>query len=216
MQEPPAPIVHLSSLQNTFYLLRHGHSVANQQQLIVSNPVVGLHRFGLTDIGTQQVQSNLAAMKGPLHDVTRIISSDFLRTHQTATIASSMLGAPVELSHRLRERDFGDFDGQSNEHYQRVWNQDAHDAAQRRWNVESVESVAARMCGLVQEIERSTIGKKILLVSHGDPLQILITATSGVDLRLHRQLDSMQTAEVRLLSVGRHEGNDLPASDQSG
>jgi probable phosphoglycerate mutase len=55
------------------------------------------------------------------------------------------------------------------------------------------------MSDLVHEIDQSGSGNTYLLVSHGDPLQILITAAREIDLRFHRQLDPLGTGEVRLL-----------------
>ncbi len=194
------PIARLTSLRNTYYLLRHGRSVANAQGLIVSDVSVGRTAFGLTDEGASEVRSNLMAIRNELPELSRIYSSDFLRTEQTAAIASEILGAAVELSPRLRERGFGDFEGQSNDNYDRVWQRDAADASHREWNVESVRSVAARMSDLVHEIDQSGSGNTYLLVSHGDPLQILITAARGIDLRFHRQLAPLGTGEVRRLA----------------
>lgn len=193
------PIQNLSSLRNTFYLLRHGRSLANAQGLIVSDATVGRIGFGLTDEGAAEVRSNLVASKNTLLEVTRIYSSDFLRTQQTATLASEILGTSVELSPRLRERGFGEFEGRSSDHYHQVWDQDAVDPSHTQWNVESVRSVAARVSEFVHEIDQSDTGKTFLLVSHGDPLQILITAAQGADLRLHRRLAPLGTGEVRLL-----------------
>ena len=192
-------VARFSSLQNTFYLLRHGRSHANAQRLIVSDFSVGQIGFGLTDDGADQVRANLVAVKRELPDFTRIHASDFLRTRQTAMLASEVLAAPVELSPQLRERGFGDFEGQSSDRYDQVWEQDAVDPTHTHWNVESVQSVAARMIECVLEIDRSGSGETYLLVSHGDPLQILITVAQGTDLRRHRRLKPLGTAEVRPL-----------------
>jgi probable phosphoglycerate mutase len=189
----------LSSLHNAYYLLRHGRSHANAQGLIVSNVAVGRIGFGLTEDGALEVQSNLLAIRNELPDIARIHASDFLRTRQTAMLASETFGAPVELTPRLRERGFGDFEGRSSDLYDRVWEQDAVDPAHTRWNVESVHSVAARLIEYVLEIDQSGSGETHLLVSHGDPLQILITAAAGDDLRRHRQIEPLHTAEIRLL-----------------
>ena len=192
-------VARISSLRNTFYLLRHGRSLANAQGLIVSDASVGRIDFGLTDDGAAELRSGLLASKNTLPGIARIYSSDFLRTQQTATLASEIFGASVELSPRLRERGFGDFEGQSSDHYHRVWEQDAVDPAHTHWNVESVQSVAARMTECVLEIDQSGTGETYLLVSHGDPLQILITAAQGDDLRQHRRIEPLGTGEVRRL-----------------
>ena len=190
------------ALRNIFLVLRHGHSVANQQGLIVSDPEVGIDDFGLSGRGNDEVRSIAEEEIGQLRDVSRIYASDFLRSRQTAAIVSEVLGVPVEYSPMLRERRFGDWEGTSNENYRRVWARDAEDASHSQWNVESVAAVAERMTDLVTEIEQRGGSEKYLLVSHGDPLQILIAAAEGIDLRLHREIDPLETAELRRLESG--------------
>ena len=175
--------------------------MANAQGLIVSDVSVGRIGFGLTDDGAAEVRSNLVAARNSLPELSRIYSSDFLRTRQTAALAAEILGVSLELSPQLRERGFGEFEGRSSDHYHQVWEQDAVDASHMQWSVESVRSVATRMIALVHEIDHSDTGKTFLLVSHGDPLQILITAAQGDDLRLHRRLAPLATGEIRQLTA---------------
>lgn len=52
---------------------------------------------------------------------------------------------------------------------------------------ESVEDVAARTAGLVQQLEQRHSGKHLVLVSHGDALSILAAALLGTPLGEHRR-----------------------------
>ncbi len=201
----------MNGLQNTYYLLRHGTSVANEEGLIVSSPEVGTRRYGLADIGRQQVRQSVENAADRLGDVHAVYSSDFLRTKQTAEIACEILGVPLTTTPTLRERFFGELDLQSNDHYANVWRYDAEDPSHERWGVESVVSVAARMESAISELEDKFRGKTLLVVSHGDPLQILLTQRSGQSLTKHREIEPIQTAEIRELGGlgGRnHESNE--------
>lgn len=190
-------------LRNRYCLLRHGKSVANERNLIVSMAPIGLLEFGLTPEGAQQVRDALTAGEPLLAEITQIHSSDFRRARETAEIAAEMLKRTIAYKPQLRERRFGDFEGRSTQNYPLVWEADEEDASHTGWNVESVEAVALRMSEVVLELERSGEGETHLLVSHGDPLQILITAANRTDLRLHRRIDPIATAEWRFLASSR-------------
>lgn len=188
-----------SALRNDYFLLRHGESQANCQQLIISSPESGIDSYGLSELGLAEVTERVRERQSELNRVTKICSSDFLRTRQTAEIAAGILRAPVEYSQLLRERFFGQWEGTCHANYQQVWQADAEDATHQRWNVESVRTVAERMKELIEHLEATSASESYLLVSHGDPLQILMTSYCGRDLREHRQLNPIGTAEIRLL-----------------
>ena len=93
--------------------MRHGESTANVEGIIVSTPENGIENYGLTDKGREQVVQSIetAIAEKLLDENTRIISSDFKRTYETAEIANQILGGKylIEPEPRLRERDFGNF-----------------------------------------------------------------------------------------------------------
>lgn len=186
-------------LRNRYFVLRHGQSEANQLGLIASSPAVAVEQYGLTDHGRQQVAEAVSQRQRELADVSRIYTSDFRRARETAEIAGELLRVPVEVVKDLRERDFGDWDGQPDENYQLVWSADEQDPTHQRWGVESVQAVAERMTGFIDRIDQTFADQSCLIVAHGDPLQILITAMQGRDLRGHRRLDPLKTAELRPL-----------------
>ncbi|TVP51790.1 MAG: histidine phosphatase family protein, partial [Halomonas sp.] len=68
--------------RNRYLLMRHGHSQANQQGVIVSSPERGAAAFGLSELGEQQLVPIVTDWQWPIP--TRVVHSDFLRTTQTA------------------------------------------------------------------------------------------------------------------------------------
>lgn len=181
--------------------MRHGESKANVQGVIVSHPSSGLlPKFALTETGRWQVRT--AAVQASLDANTIIYSSDFSRARETAKIVQVSLGAAdVTYSELLRERYFGVWDNTSHENYAKIWQCDLQSATSHENNVEPVASVLARVTRLINEIEQIYQSKDILLVSHGDTLQILQAAFQEIDPRYHRSLPHLVTAEIRQLSV---------------
>ena len=57
---------------------------------------------------------------------------------------------------------------------------------------------------LISKLEKKHKNKKILLVSHGDVLQILHTHVSGKPVGHHRLIPHLETAEIRELSRFRY------------
>ncbi|PMR75718.1 histidine phosphatase family protein [Billgrantia endophytica] len=184
--------------RNHYLLMRHGHSQANERGLIVSTPRLGLTSFGLSPRGEAQLEALVADWRWP--EPTRILHSDFQRTTETAAWVAKRFGLSLQAEPRLRERVFGEFEGQPDEHYARVWALDAHSPEHREHAVESVASVAARMQEVIASLESERRGETILLVSHGDPLQILLTALGGRPLSQHRDQPPLPPASITPLT----------------
>jgi broad specificity phosphatase PhoE len=195
---------HLSSvdrLTNRFSIMRHGQSKANAAGLIVSRIETDRHGdYGLTELGRQQA---LATARGcGLPGDTVICSSDFARAGQTAEVVRAHLGMPeVVLAQALRERCFGEWEGAATDNYARVWAADEASSGRETGDdrVEPVAAVLDRTTAYIVELERRYSGRDILLVSHGDTLQILQAGFLRMDPSRHRSLPSLKTAEIRQL-----------------
>lgn len=195
---------HLSGidrLANRFSIMRHAQSKANARGIIVSrieNDRQG--DYGLTEHGRQQA---LAAAQGcGLPGDTAIYSSDFSRARETAEVVRAHLHAPeVALTAALRERCFGAWEGSATSNYARVWAADETDPGHADGNIEPAAGVLDRATAFVAQLERRHRDRDILLVSHGDTLQILRAAFSGVDPARHRSLPHLATAEIRRLRL---------------
>lgn len=191
-----------SELHNRFWVMRHGESEANRQGLIVSSPVNGIAHYGLSERGRRQVAASVAAAEF-LSSATLIYSSDFKRALETAQIAHDALSCStaIELSEALRERYFGDWELTRHDNYHWVWQADEEDEAHTGHRVEAAVAVMQRASALVLELDRRMRGQNILLVAHGDVLQILQTAFYRQPAAQHRTLPHLQTAEIRELAL---------------
>ena len=184
--------------------MRHGKSLANDEEIIVSHPVQAVPGYGLSEDGRRQVATAVteAMRQGTLDHTTLIVTSDYARARESAEIAAHLLGTQnTLLMPKLRERNFGTWDGQHHGNYERVWADDALDSAHKNNGVESTQEVLDRATSLIGDLERDYSGRTILLVSHGDVLQILQTAFEQVDPGSHRLLPHLQTGEIRKLEL---------------
>jgi broad specificity phosphatase PhoE len=186
-------------MNNTLLLLRHGHSEANELEKIISDPLQGCNGYGLSATGRRTLLARLPQLFEGMQ-IDKIISSDFLRTRQTADIVAGLAGQVVQHDIRLRERFFGSLDGSNADNYAEIWRRDAANSSHNCWGVESTEVVAARMLSVVEEINRSFDNCCVILVSHGDPLQILEASLQGLDPGQHRNLEPLSPGELRALS----------------
>jgi len=175
--------------------MRHGRSEANEQGLIVSSIAHGGNAYGLTEEGRKQVRDSVSR-HSELNSDTVIISSDFLRTKETAALASSLLQAPAPLtSELLRERYFGSCELKSDSFYEGIWEEDRQGLSSMQ--AESPEDVQNRFRMFITEMEEKYRGEQILIVSHGDILQIALTWGEGIPPAGHRSLIHLNTAEIR-------------------
>ncbi len=190
----------LPRLKNKYFIIRHGESIANQEKIIVSYPENGLSRYGLTETGKSQALGSVATNK-ELHSDCIIVSSDFKRAWETAEIVAKALktDSTIIAELRLRERKFGDFELTTTDNYKRVWEQDQLDPNHCAFSVESVTNVLDRVIDVLVSLEKIYCKREILLVSHGDILQILQTAFERMPVALHRQVKHLNTAELRQL-----------------
>lgn len=193
-------------MENNYFFLRHGQSKANVGGFVLSHPEHGKHEdFSLTEVGEKQVRNSVLKVKdeGLLDNSAIIYSSPFSRCRKTAEIARDVLGVDnkVIIDERLRERWFGDLERTSSDNYEKVWAEDKKDHLHKVYNVERLEDVKDRVVELIYELEKKYKNKKIIIVSHGDPLQITQTFMQGKSLTEHRSIEHLQTAEVRKLKL---------------
>ena len=196
------PLMNEVSFRNSYLLMRHGESDANVSGIIVSDPKIGCERFGLTDRGSKQIIASVKGFTGEA--ITQIVCSDFLRTLQTAQLVANTLNLPQpEQEVGLRERFFGKWEGMSAEHYENIWQRDEMDKHSDD-GVERPQEVAQRGLMVLKRLEQQYQGEVILLVSHGDMLQILNTSIAGISPHKHRSLPHHQTGEIKYL-VAEHK-----------
>ncbi len=98
----------------TFYMIRHGQSVANEAQYFSGNLDVAL-----TDLGRTQADEarQIVEAMADEHKPTYIYHSHLQRARNTAKIINTNLGLPMSETPLLGEQHFGDWEGQSWDDY---------------------------------------------------------------------------------------------------
>lgn len=202
----------LTPLRNEYFVLRHGHSVPNERGIIVSSLLNGKNgAFGLSGKGRAQATAagkslavHLAAHK---QRPVLVLTSPFTRAEETAKlVAGELTGAGFATTIRvvtdLRERFFGFKEMLPDTEYAAIWECDAKDANHRTFNSESPVLVWGRVRETILHCERAlNVPSTVLLVSHGDTLQITETALRGMALTKHRTIEHLHQAEWRDLTL---------------
>ncbi|MBI4363361.1 MAG: class I tRNA ligase family protein, partial [Candidatus Doudnabacteria bacterium] len=156
--------------RNQFLFSRHGEAEHNVKDIVSCYPEKAVSN--LTAKGVERARG-LAQWIKEQGGVDLIFSSDLDRTYETAKTVGDLLNVPVEIDGRLREFNVGIFNGKSKAEFDRKF------PFELRWekapeggetNIQAQE----RMVDFVREVNKKHSGKKILVVSHGDPLFLLM------------------------------------------
>ncbi|MFL5334601.1 MAG: histidine phosphatase family protein [Geminicoccaceae bacterium] len=160
----------------SFYLVRHGAHVLQDQVLVGRSPGIEL-----SDAGRRQVEA--------LARYFRTIPLDVVRSgplHRARTTADA-LTAEVEVDDAMDEIDYGEWTGRDPAEL-------GADPAWRAWNAqrgaarvpagESMQEVQNRAVGAVQRLRRELRDAKVALVTHGDVLRAILVFYLGMPLDL--------------------------------
>lgn len=185
---------------NSYFVLRHGESRANVRKVLQSSLEDGKRKSnGLTDKGKKQVEDSVQEIlaRGVLNDKTMIVASPFSRAVESAQVAKVILGvAGIVIEEDLRERFFGKLDGEKTVVYDNVWKMDKLNEVNKESGVESQDAVLVRMLKVIKKLEKNYQGENILLVSHGDPIDILRTFFNDQPLSKHSVNEKIKNAEI--------------------
>ncbi len=170
---------------NKYYILRHGHSCRQKRKILACWPEK--IRCGLTEKGKRQIEKAVKKLTNKKIDI--IYSSDLLRTRQTAEIAAKKIGVKVKYDSRLREMNLGVYNGKPVAKFAKEF-PDYGLFYKRPLKGENWIDCQKRMFNFIKSLNKKHKNKKILIVSHGDPLWLLESAMKG--------LNQEQTLEQKL------------------
>lgn len=160
-------------IKNTYLLMRHGEAETN----VLDIHYDGTDKYHLTDKGKKQVEA--AAKKLRKEGIDLIVSSDVIRTKETAALLGETLGVKVEYEERLREILAGAFSGRHTEEYHKLF--PPHEKFEKAPpGGETLREVRTRVWNLFKDLEKKHSHKKILIVSHDHVLAMLYQALQGL------------------------------------
>ena len=168
----------------TLLVIRHGETVWNSEQRFQ-----GHGDSPLTETGRNQIAALGRRMEEIKFDT--LISSDLGRTQETATIICGFTGHAVELDSRLRERNYGVFEGLTVPEI-RASHSDGFDqfkADDPDYIVPGGESHRQhyqRNVALLEELLTGRFGVRVAVVAHGGVLDSIFRYVAGLPLEQPR------------------------------
>ncbi|MBI5153429.1 MAG: class I tRNA ligase family protein [Parcubacteria group bacterium] len=160
---------------NEWYTMRHGESTHNVEGTMAGGAY--LDTSHLTERGRKQI--HVLGKKLQKEKIDVIYCSPAERTKETAEIIRKHVRAPIFFDERLVEIRAGIFDGKSMNDYGAFHLDPLDKFSKPSPGGESLNEVARRMMSFIEEINKKHIGKRILLISHGDPLWMLENTCKG-------------------------------------
>lgn len=164
----------VGTTKNKYWIMRHGHAESLLANVIDS----GKGRYHLTDTGKKQAQKAAESLRK--HNIDVIVSSDVLRTRETALIAAKTLGVKrVIIDKQIREIFLGVLEGKRPGEYFRTLPSYESRFESAPDKGETLRELRARVWSAIRKLETDLRGKRILLVSHEYPLWMLSAAALG-------------------------------------
>ena len=165
------------------YFVRHGETVWNREKRIAGSTDVALTEKGREE--AEERGKDLAAMG---LKVDRIYSSPLSRAYDTALIIASHLKVEVEKDERLREQDFGYWEGVAPGDRKEDFIRDKMCFMKKYGNGESMLETAHRVYSFIDEKRKES----------GD---ILVVAHNGIARFFHAYFNEMTNEEFAHYSV---------------
>ena len=169
-------------METVLYLVRHGETVDNANQIMQ-----GQTQGELNEQGKEQARQVAQRLAGEPVDV--FISSDLHRAIQTAEIIAEPHNLPITTTPLLRERDWGSFTGRFIPDLKgEVWPDD----------IESEPALLQRALAFLQYVTTTYPGKRVVAVGHGIINKAILAVYAGCTMR---EVQRMLNAEVRILTT---------------
>lgn len=151
-------------MTTTILLVRHGETDWNRERRIQ-----GHTDRPLNETGKAQAEALAEQLAG--EPVDAVYSSDLLRAHETARIIARGKGLEVTTVPDLRERDFGTWEGLTDEEALLRFPQ----AQSGHWgDAETPEQMGRRVVEALRRIAAGHPGRRVVVVAHGGPLRALL------------------------------------------
>ena len=166
----------------TLYLVRHGETVDNVNQIMQGQTQGQLTENGIRQ--AEEVRDNMA-----LEDFAAIIASDLKRSVDTANVIAEPHHLEVVQTPLLRERDWGGFTGRY-----------IPDLKGEKWpdDIETLENLLSRAGEFIAFVKKTYPGKKVLAVGHGIVNKAIQAVYYGKQMS---EVQRMTNAEVRILEL---------------
>lgn len=182
------------------YLIRHGQTEWNSEGRAQGHTDVQLDRVG-------RAQARLVAEFFDLKCLGKIYCSDLTRCLQTATPTADLLELPLVQDARLRERTFGELEGQHYTVLRAYFDGVVRDQKIPRWEIrpkggESLQDVWNRSKPLVEDILATN--EDTAIFSHGGTCALILAQIlrAPIETALSFRFDNASVTELKRLPIG--------------
>jgi len=156
--------------------VRHGRTVWN-----AAKRFQGRSDIELSEEGRAQAQALAGALRGESFD--RVFASDLVRARETARIIAEQHGLNVEIDERLREFDFGAWEGLTWDEIVERWPylREVRFTDAKAYEPEGGESFAS-VCARVQDFLDDVVAlgaQRVLVVTHAGVLHAVCNVLAG-------------------------------------
>jgi broad specificity phosphatase PhoE len=188
----------MSSLLNLL-LVRHGLTDWNEE-----GRLMGRVNIGLNSRGRAQVASLVESLRGL--PIARVLSSPQQRALETATPIAEALGLGVETDPEIDEVWLGRWQGKTIPELRGDPDLERYleDPTYECDAIESTVRVQERVVAVTERLRANKNGQALLLVSHGDPLRLILAHYLAMGVANYRRF-VVDNASVSVLRFSRHE-----------
>ena len=152
------------------YLIRHGETDWNVERKIQGQTDIPLNKNG-------QKQAKDSSEEISKLKIDKIYSSDLSRAKETAEIINKKVGAEITFDKRLREVNYGDFEGvQIDKFTDKDW--EIFNETPEKIKGESRQQVYNRVKSFIDEIKDD---ENVLVVTHGGSLRMMLYYANNKD-----------------------------------
>lgn len=184
------------------YFIRHGQTVWNTEKRFQ-----GLSDSPLTELGIKQAKLLGEQLKNIKFD--KFYSSSLKRANDTANYIKGDREQEVEIFDAFREISMGDMEGKGHYEFKDIYPQQLHDFFfdqvnydPSAFNGESFLEVRERVKkGLEEFIELNKNYERVLVVSHGATLKVLLHYISGKDISTLSQEEIPKNTSYSIVKV---------------
>ena len=161
-------------------IIRHGETMWNVQKRIQGQRNSKLSENGIT-------QAELVAKALVKREFDVLVSSDLGRAIETAKIINKQLLLPHEYNANLRERSFGIFEGKNFAEIEEKYPEEFLRYKERNPEFvvpggESIQQMYKRITSEIELVARKFKDQKVLIVSHGLVLEMMMYRTFNLKL----------------------------------
>lgn len=161
----------------TLYIVRHGQTDWNIQGITQGETDIPLNSEGI-----KQAQTLGKKLKNIKFDT--VFSSDLIRAKKTAEIIALEKKLAIKTAKALRERRYGRFEGTPQHEMREIY--DTWERLSRKERIsykpyegyETDEEIIGRYITFLREVAVLYLGKKVLIVSHGGVMRVLLNHLS--------------------------------------